>query len=272
MADNDIDDHLDRIEWGRQQQNGEVLLSPAWEVFILGVSILSVFNLVVVWFMRNPDIDQVFVIMDALLTSIFVMDVLRRLVVADDARRYLVGGYGWVDVIAAVPLLRILRLVRIYRLARVLQRLGGPVRAFRTFFSNKAAGGLLSVLLVAILVMEFGALAVLAVERGAEGANIETAQDAIWYLLVTMSTVGYGDQYPVTDLGRLIGSLIIIVGVGVFGTLTGFLANAFLSPSETAGVVLSSGPVEAAADVEAADEREARSSASADGTPPPGES
>jgi voltage-gated potassium channel len=50
-----------------------------------------------------------------------------------------------------------------------------------------------------------------------------------------MSTVGYGDQYPVTQPGRIIGSGIIIVGVGVFGTLTGFLANAFISPSSSKG-------------------------------------
>jgi voltage-gated potassium channel len=234
MADVDIEEHLDRIEWGRQQENGEVLLSAAWEVFVLGLSLLSVFNLVIVWFVRNPDIDMIFIIMDLLLTVIFLTDLARRLVVAESARRYLVQGYGWVDAMAAFPLLRILRLVRIYRLVIILRRLGGPIKAFRAFFSNRAAGGLLSVLLMAILVMEFGALAVLAVERGAEGANIETAQDAIWYVLVTMSTVGYGDRYPVTDLGRAFGSLVIIVGVGVFGTLTGFLANAFLSPSDVA--------------------------------------
>jgi voltage-gated potassium channel len=79
---------------------------------------------------------------------------------------------------------------------------------------------------------------VLALERTAPGATIVTASDAVWYLLVTMSTVGYGDVYPVTDLGRLIGSLIIVVGVGIFGTLTGFLANAFLAPSEAAAAVL----------------------------------
>ena len=47
-----------------------------------------------------------------------------------------------------------------------------------------------------------------------------------------MSTVGYGDRYPVTNLGRVIGAVIIIVGVGLFGTMTGFLANAFLAPKK----------------------------------------
>ena len=234
MVELDIDQHLEQIEWGKQQERGEVLLSPAWEVFVLGVSILSVFNLVVVLIPRNPDIDMIFIIMDTILTGIFVIDLARRLVVADDVRRYLGPGWGWVDVLGAFPILRIFRLIRIVRVVRVMQRLGGPLKAFKAFFSDRASGGLLSVLLIALLVMEFGALAVLAVERGAPGANIESAQDAIWYVLVTMSTVGYGDQYPVTDAGRIFGSLIIVVGVGVFGTLTGFLANAFLSPSQVA--------------------------------------
>ncbi len=119
-----------------------------------------------------------------------------------------------------------------------MRRLGGPIKGLKAFFSNRAAGGLLSVLLVAILVFEFGSLAILWVESGAENANIETAADAVWYLLVTMSTVGYGDYFPVTDAGRVIGGLIIVVGVGVFGTLTGFLANAFLAPREAVEAIV----------------------------------
>ena len=234
MTDVDIDKRLERIDWGQQQDNGEVLLSPAWEVFILGVSILSVFNLAVVLILHNPAVDQVFVIMDSILIVIFLSDLVRRLAVAEDRRAYMIHGYGWIDFLAAFPVLRVLRLLRVIRMIRVMRRFRGPIVAFKAFFSNKATGGLLSVLLVALLVMEFGALAILTVERGAEGANIENASDAIWYLLVTMSTVGYGDHYPVTDAGRVIGSLIIVVGVGVFGTLTGFLANTFLTPSEAA--------------------------------------
>ena len=228
----DVDKHLDQVDWGKQQPNGEVLLSPAWEVFILGMSILSVLNLLLVGLFRNPHIDQIFIIMDSILMFIFVLDLTRRLTVASNRRRYLTKGYGWVDFLAIFPVLRILRLLRIVRVTRVMGRLGGLTTAFKTLFSNRAAGGLLSVLLIAILVLEFGSLAMLWVESGAEGSNIETASDSIWYLLVTMSTVGYGDHYPVTSAGRTIGAFIIIVGVGVFGTLTGFLANVFLAPSE----------------------------------------
>ena len=222
----------DRIQWESQTPDGNVLLSPSWEVFVLGASILAVFNLFFLVLIRNPDLDQVIIAMDALLTFVFLADLVRRLVVANDYRAYFIGGKGWIDFLSVFPMLRLFRLLRMIRIVRVLRKLGGPEGSLRTIYSDRAAGGLLSVLLIAMVVMEFGSLLILAVERGQPGANIENAGDALWYLLVTMSTVGYGDQFPVTDIGRIIGSLIIIVGVGVFGTLTGFVANLFLAPRE----------------------------------------
>jgi hypothetical protein len=203
-----------------------------WEVFVLGVALLSITNLVLAILVPNPDTAQVIAIVDSLLLVVFLVDFLRRLVVARDNRAYLVRGYGWLDLISIIPLLRVARLLRMARLVRILRRMGGVTMAMRTFFRNKATGGLYIVVIMALLVLEFGSLLVLWAERGAEGANILTADDAVWYSLVTMSTVGYGDRFPVTDLGRLFGSLTIVVGVGVFGTLTGFLANTFLSPGD----------------------------------------
>ncbi len=222
------------IPWGSQTKDGQVLLSMPWEIFVLCVAVLSIFNLVLAIVARNPDISQVVTIMDGILIVIFLADLLRRLQVAEDNRAYLLKGWGWLDLISVIPALRIARVLRIVRVVRVVGRMGGLGPAVKAFFENRATGGLLLVFLVAILVMEFGALAMLSVERGAPDANIVTATDAIWYLIVTMSTVGYGDTYPVTDAGRLVGSLIILVGVGVFGTLTGFLANAFLAPADAA--------------------------------------
>ena len=82
-----------------------------------------------------------------------------------------------------------------------------------------------------ILVLELGSLEMLNIEQYAPGANITTGSDALWYVIVTISTVGYGDRYPVTNGGRFFGAVIIIIGVGIFGTFTGYLANLFLSPT-----------------------------------------
>jgi voltage-gated potassium channel len=83
-----------------------------------------------------------------------------------------------------------------------------------------------------ILVLELGSLEMLHLEQHAPGANITTGSDAIWYVIVTISTVGYGDRFPATDGGRLFGAILIVLGVGIVGTFTGYLANLFLSPSK----------------------------------------
>jgi len=66
------------------------------------------------------------------------------------------------------------------------------------------------------------------------GSNIKTAEDAIWWAFATVTTVGYGDRYPVTSEGRLVAVLLMIAGVGLFGTFSGFLAAWFLAPEEKA--------------------------------------
>jgi len=224
-----------KIPWQSQTPDGQVLLSMPWEVFVLGCALLSITNLILLLFMRNDDIAQVVTVMDFFLIAVFVIDLFRRLRVARDDRAYLVQGGGWLDLISIVPMLRIARILRVIRVWRLIGRIGGPEATVRMFFKDRAAGGLFLVLLIAIVVMEFGSVAILWAERTSPDANITSADDALWYSIATMSTVGYGDQFPVTTLGRLIGTLVIVIGVGVFGTLTGFLANAFLSPKESGG-------------------------------------
>ena len=127
-----------------------------------------------------------------------------------------------------MKILRVFRLVRVFRLLREY----GVKNITRSLVEDRAGSALLTLLLMGILLLEFGSLEILNIEQYATGANITTGSDAIWYVIVTISTVGYGDQYPVTNAGRLFGSLIIIIGVGIFGTFTGYLANLFLAPAK----------------------------------------
>ena len=100
--------------------------------------------------------------------------------------------------------MKILRVFRLVRVARLLRARGGRLIG-RSLLRNRAGSALLSLLLMGILVLEFGSLWMLALEQYAPDANITTASDALWYAIVTISTVGYGDQYPVTNEGRILG-------------------------------------------------------------------
>ena len=119
-----------QIPWGRQTPDGQVLLSMPWEIFVLGLAVLSIINMalgfLVVFFERNPDIEQVISFVDALLIIVFLIDFLRRLHLATDDRAYLLAGRGWLDLVSVVPFLRIARILRIVRVYGLVGRMGGP--------------------------------------------------------------------------------------------------------------------------------------------------
>ena len=207
------------------------LKSIGYEIFIGILSILSIVNLVLFNRVQEKSLDTVLTVMNAFFSVIFVLDFLYRIVTAPSAGAYFFRHFGWADLLASVPvaqfkILRVFRLVRVYRLLRGV----GTRRVGRALIKDRAGSSLYILLLMGVFVLEFGSLTILGVEEGATGANIATASDALWYTIVTISTVGYGDLYPVTDAGRIIGTGIITVGVGIFGTFTGYLANFFLSP------------------------------------------
>lgn len=215
----------------RQHLRSE-LKNPAYEIFIGGLSLLSIVNLVLIFVYADDDAMQlVLSVMNALFSMIFLGDFVYRLLTAPSAFAYFFRHFGWADLLASLPFphLKILRMFRIVRVVRLMKALGLR-KIGAILLRDRANSALMTLLFLGVLVMEFGSLSVLAVEGDAAGANITSASDALWYTIVTISTVGYGDRYPVTSAGRLIGTIIIIVGVGIFGTFTGYLANLFLGP------------------------------------------
>ena len=75
-----------------------------------------------------------------------------------------------------------------------------------------------------------GSISIAYIEAGVEGANIKSGSDAFWWAFVTITTVGYGDRFPVTDWGRFVGMITMAVGIGIFGVLTSFLSATFMAP------------------------------------------
>jgi voltage-gated potassium channel len=206
------------------------LKSTSYEFFMLAMAILSIANLGLLIIFKNGSQPWYLVLfIEGALTLVFGIDFVYRLKTASSKTDYFIHQKGFLDLLSCVPGLRIFRIFRVLRAMRIVRQLGGP-RVFRELRAELASGALYFVIFVGITVLEFVGLLELYFEEGAPGANITTAGDALWWGYVTATTVGYGDQYPVTTGGRISGLIMLTVGVGLFATFSGFLATTFLSP------------------------------------------
>lgn len=165
---------------------------------------------------------------------LFFGDFLFNLYRAPSRWRYFVT-WGWIDLLSSLPTIdalrwgragRLLRILRVLRAVKSLRVLGQALLAHRT------QSAFLAAVLLTVLLLVFSSLAMLEFEADGDG-NIRTAQDAMWWAVTTMTTVGYGDTYPSTSEGRLVAVFLMVAGIGIFGTFSGFVASWFLAPKAT---------------------------------------
>jgi voltage-gated potassium channel len=212
----------------------ERVKSGPYQLFMLGLSVYVIAALAAqVVFNLDPDTIEILDISDTAICGVFFLDFLRSLIRADNRLQYFVR-WGWIDLISSIPTIDWFRWGRAARIFRILRVLRG-FRATRLLSSfaleRRAASAFWAAVLVAILVTIFGSIAVLTLERPGEG-NIKTAADALWWSFVTVTTVGYGDHVPQSPSGRIVAAAMMVVGIGLFGTFTAYVASAFLSPGE----------------------------------------
>jgi voltage-gated potassium channel len=214
-----------------QNGNQQELKAIGYELFIGALSVLSILNMVLLLFVKDESLEFVIYIMNAIMTPIFLGDFFYRLFTAESKAGYFFRNFGWADLLSSMPFpnFKILRLFRMWRVIRLFRKFGVRNLAHQ-FITHRAENALLTVVFLVLCVLQFGALAMLSAELQSPDSNITSASDAIWWTFVTITTVGYGDRFPVTNTGRIIGVFVMIAGVGLFGTLSGFLANQFLTP------------------------------------------
>lgn len=145
----------------------------------------------------------------------FWVDYLVRVALARPRGRYVLRHVPDLLVLA-LPVLRPLRLLRLIVLLKVLNR---------TFADSLRGRVVVYVVCTASLVVFAAALAALSAERGHPGANIVTFGDALWWAIVTITTVGYGDRYPVTTEGRFVAVGLMIAGIAMLGVVTAAFAS-----------------------------------------------
>lgn len=200
--------------------------------FQLLMLLLSVYVLVTLFVQAAfPLSDQATLLIekiDFLICGIFIYDFFARLYRAESRLSFL--KWGWIDLVSSIPMFEFLRWGRLVRIIRILRIL----RAFRSakilvnhLFRNRAKGTFATVALISVVMVLFSSIAILNLENEPE-SNIRTSSDALWWAFVTITTVGYGDKFPVTPEGRAIAVILMTAGVGLFGTFTAYVASHFL--------------------------------------------
>jgi voltage-gated potassium channel len=189
-----------------------------WPLVVLALLFVAAYA----WGVLRPDLPPWLLVTLRVVTVIawpvFLADYLLRLGLAEHRWRFV--RQNWVDGLAVLlPLLRPLRIISLVRVARVIDRrltssLHGRVAAYVT--------------LTASLVVFMASLAVYDAERGAPDASITGYGDAVWWALTTITTVGYGDEYPVTGQGRLVAVLLMVGGIALLGVVTAAVASWFV--------------------------------------------
>jgi voltage-gated potassium channel len=200
-----------------------------YQIFMLVLCAYAILALVLRVFVPLPvEIVEIMTYADNIICVFFLFDFIRSLIRAENRWRYLYT-WGWVDLLSSVPAVPLMRWGRLFRIARIV-RLLRTLKAVRlvvtVILARRAESAFLAVTLISMLVLLMASVAVLQFER-VPGGNIHTPVEACWWALATMTTVGYGDFYPVTDGGRLVGAVLMVTGIGLVGTFAGFVASWF---------------------------------------------
>jgi voltage-gated potassium channel len=214
-----------------KNQNQPIIIFTNYELFVVLVILLSVTNHVLWLFSRQQSTRNLILFIEQLISAFLLLDFFIRLIRGRDKRAYFLRGYGWLDLLGSLPVigLRLARLVRPLVLSRKIHRQELSAMG-NVIVYQRAQSTFLAVLFVALVIFEISGIAILQTEAQNPEANIQTASDALWWAYVTVATVGYGDRYPVTTNGRIVGVLLMTAGVGLFSVLTSYLADWFRRP------------------------------------------
>ena len=202
--------YLTRERWERRSE---------WPLTVAAIVFLLPYAWPILDLELSPEWHTVCDLLSWATWALFVVDYIARLFLSRRRWRF-VRSHLLDLVVLALPLLRRLRLLRLIPLLAILNRRAGV--SLRGRVATYVGGA-------SVLLLFVAALAALDAERDAPDANISGYGDALWWALTTMTTVGYGDHFPVTMTGRLVGAALMLCGIALLGVVTASLASWMLA-------------------------------------------
>ncbi len=205
-----------------------------FQIFIFLLSVYVIGALVADAFIEfDPEVKVLLQRIDNVICLVFLSDFLWRFFRAPRKLEFM--KWGWIDLLSSIPAWNGFLWGRSVRLLRILRL----IRAFRSFkalsahlFHDFRKGVLASVGIGVVFLVLFCSIGVLSFERDTPGANIHNGNDALWWAMTTVTTVGYGDKVPISPEGRMIAIVLMVGGVAMFSVLTALIASQFVRVTE----------------------------------------
>jgi voltage-gated potassium channel len=196
--------------------------------------ILSFLSLIVISSLLFVPLDHasrtMLITLDTIICALFLFQLSLDLFRSKHRLQYL--KEHWIDFVASIPIIEPIRYARIFHILRIFRLLRSSQSVLKQIQSNRKEATIASILVLMVTLISLGSVFMLMFEGSNPDANIHTAGDAIWWAFVTISTVGYGDHYPVTVAGKVLAVLIILSGVGIFGMISGLITSIITEPAK----------------------------------------
>ena len=212
--------------------------TAAGRTFDIFIQILIVVSLVSFSIETLPNLSQeskrILRLVETGIVFLFTIEYVLRIIVAEHKLRFIFSFYGIVDLLAILPFyvttgldlrsLRVVRLLRFFRMFKLVRYSDAIQRFHRAFLIAREE--LVLFLCVALMLLYFSAVGIYYFENQAQPETFSSVFTSLWWALITLTTVGYGDIYPITLGGRVFTSFVLVIGLGVVAVPTGIVASA----------------------------------------------
>lgn len=197
------------------------------ELLVLFLSLYSLVALIVDLLVTlDPETRLMLRQIDDAVCVIFLLDFAVHFWIAPSKTAFM--RMGWIDLLSSIPEISWLRWGRVFRVFRILRALRSFTAVIEHVSAERTKGTFVMVGLMSVVAILLATIAVYELERGQPNANIHTAGDALWWAFATITTIGYGDHYPMSVAGRIVAVVLVVFGLSFFGTFTAYVASFFL--------------------------------------------
>lgn len=216
-------------------ENTDTKSGRVFDLFIQLLILLSLISFTIETLPNlTENIKDILTICELITVTIFSIEYLLRIFVADSKLKYIFSFYGLIDLIAILPFylsvkvdlrsIRVFRLFRLFRIFKIFRYSSAMDRLKTAFKSIKTELYIFSI--AALFLLYTSAVGIYYFESNVQPDRFSSIFHCLWWAIATLTTVGYGDVYPITIGGKIFTSIIVLIGIGIVAVPTGLIASA----------------------------------------------